>query len=244
MSYKVKLDIFEGPLDLLLYIIKKSEVDIFDIPIAKITQQYLEYLEFMELLDLNIAGEFLVMAAELMRIKSKMLLPPDETEAEEEDLMEDPRAELVKRLLEYKKFKEAATDLRDLQLKQGDIFKRTPQLEDAGPEEAPYFEASIFDLLNAFSKALKDMPRELFQEIIRDEFTVEQKIHDLYHMLVEKPRITLSELFAQAKNRLDIISTFLAVLELIRLHEIIVVQRQLFGEIEIVRNTENVKAHQ
>src|SRR3989338_5700275 len=104
MTYKVKLDVFEGPLDLLLYLIKKEELDIYDIPIAKITDQYLEYLEFMKLLDLNIAGEFLVMAATLMHIKSRMLLPPDQMEAEEEE--KDPRAELVKRLLEYRKFKE------------------------------------------------------------------------------------------------------------------------------------------
>ena len=110
MTYKVKLEVFEGPLDLLLFLIKKEEVDIYDIPIAKITDQYLEYLELMQLLDLSIAGEFLVMAATLMHIKSKLLLPPDETEPESEE-EQDPRAELVKRLLEYKKFKEAAAEL-------------------------------------------------------------------------------------------------------------------------------------
>ena len=117
MSYKVKLEVFEGPLDLLLYLIKKEELDIYDIPIAKITDQYLEYLELMKLLDLNIAGEFLVMAATLIHIKSKLLLPPDEVQAEDAEEA-DPRAELVKRLLEYKKFKEAASELSSMESRQ------------------------------------------------------------------------------------------------------------------------------
>ena len=122
MTYKVKLEVFEGPLDLLLYLIKKEEVDIYDIPIAKITDQYLEYMELMQLLDLNIAGEFLVMAATLMHIKSKLLLPPDQTETAQEE--EDPRAELVRRLLEYKKFKEAASELSHMESHQKHFFAR------------------------------------------------------------------------------------------------------------------------
>jgi len=121
MTYKVKLEVFEGPLDLLLYLIKKEEIDIYDIPIAKITDQYLEYLELMKLLDLNIAGEFLVMAATLIHIKSRMLLPPDQLEGEEKE-EEDPRAELVRRLLEYKKFKEAATELSHMEKQQKNYF--------------------------------------------------------------------------------------------------------------------------
>lgn len=240
MSYKVKLDIFEGPLDLLLYLIKKEELDIYDIPISKITEQYLQYLDFLKLLDLDIAGDFLVMAATLMHIKSKMLLPPDELAQEEEE--QDPREELVRRLLEYKKFKEAASSLRDLEQRRMGIFTRTstPQeFVDASGEE--YFEVSLFDLINAFSKALKDVPKELFQEIIKDEFTVEQKIHDFYHMLVEQSVIYLSELFGKAKNKPEVIVIFLAVLELIRLKEITVRQKSMFGDIEIVRNAEKIK---
>jgi len=233
MSYKVKLDVFEGPLDLLLYLIKKNEIDIYDIPIAVITEQYLEYLELMRMLDLNIAGEFLVIAATLIHIKSKMLLPPDEKELLPEE-EEDPREELVRRLLEYKKFKEVAGILQDLEGQRKKMFTRDIPFE-AGPGEV-FFEASLFDLITAFTRALKDVPKELFQEIIKDEFTVEQKVHDLLHMLVVTPAISLFELFKNSKNKPEIIAMFLAVLELIRLKEIIVVQKQNFSDIEIVRN--------
>ncbi|MEE8317579.1 MAG: segregation/condensation protein A [Candidatus Omnitrophota bacterium] len=233
MSYKVKLEVFEGPLDLLLYLIKKNEIDIYDIPVATITEQYLEYLELMRMLDLNIAGEFLVMAATLIHIKSKMLLPLEEKEILPEE-EEDPREELVRRLLEYKKFKEVAGVLQDLEGQRKKMFTRATVLEvDSGEK---FFEASLFDLITALTRVLKDVPKEIFQEIVKDEFTVEQKVHDLLHMLVEKSTLQLSELFAKAKNRLEIIATFLAILELIRLKEIIVVQKKSFDEIEVMRN--------
>jgi len=233
MSYKVKLEVFEGPLDLLLYLIKKSEIDIYDIPVATITEQYLEYLELMQMLDLNIAGEFLVMAATLIHIKSKMLLPPEEKEILPEE-EEDPREELVRRLLEYKKFKEAAGLLQDLEGQRKKMFTRTATLEvDSGEK---FFEASLFDLITALTRVLKEVPKDVFQEIVKDEFTVEQKVHDLLHMLVGIPRLGLSGLFKKAKNKSEIIATFLAVLELIRLKEIIVVQQLSFSEIEVIRN--------
>ncbi|MCM8782317.1 MAG: segregation/condensation protein A, partial [Candidatus Omnitrophica bacterium] len=137
---KIKLEVFEGPLDLLLYLIKKEEINIYDIPIAKITEQYLEYLEFMKMLDLNIAGEFIVMAATLMHIKSKMLLPPDPNEVKE-DVEPDPRLELVQKLLEYKKFKEAANQLFQMGLKQKDVFARSVSY-DTGEGSKRCFEAS------------------------------------------------------------------------------------------------------
>ncbi len=233
MSYKVKLEVFEGPLDLLLYLIKKNEIDIYDIPIAAITEQYLEYLELMRMLDLNIAGEFLVIAATLIHIKSKMLLPPDEKELLPEE-EEDPREELVRRLVEYKKFKEVAGILQDLESQRKKMFTRDIPFE-VEPGEV-FFEASLFDLITAFTRVLKDVPKEMFQEIIKDEFTVEQKVHDLLHMLVKTPVISLFDLFKSAKNKPEIIATFLAVLELIRLKEIIVVQKQNFSDIEIIRN--------
>jgi segregation and condensation protein A len=233
MSYKVKLDVFEGPLDLLLYLIKKNEIDIYDIPIATITEQYLEYLELMRMLDLNIAGEFLVIAATLIHIKSKMLLPPDEKELFPEE-EEDPREELVRRLVEYKKFKEVAGILQDLEGQRKKMFTRDIPFE-AAPGEV-FFEASLFDLITAFTRVLKDVPKDIFQEIIKDEFTVEQKVHDLLHRLVVTPAISLFELFKNSKNKTEIIATFLAVLELIRLKEIIVVQKQNFSDIEIIRN--------
>ncbi|MBI5872690.1 MAG: segregation/condensation protein A [Candidatus Omnitrophica bacterium] len=241
MSYKIKLEIFEGPFDLLLYLIKKSEINVYDIPVATILEQYLQYLELMRLLDLNIAGEFIVMAATLMQIKSKMLLPQEVNlldEIPEDEL--DPRAELVKRLLEYKQFKEAADQLRLKERARQDIFKRKTSLEDED-NAGPFFEASLFDLINAFSKALKDVPKELIYEVIKDEFTVEGKVHDLLHMFMEQPRIRLTELFSRARSKLEVISTFLAVLELIRLKEVVVVQKGLFGEIEVIRNKENIE---
>jgi len=240
MSYKIKLEIFEGPFDLLLYLIKRNEINVYDIPISGILEQYIQYLELMRLLDLNIAGEFIVMAATLMQIKSKMLLPQETSILDElpED-EKDPRAELVKRLLEYKQFKEAADQLRLKERARQDIFKRQKALED-DENTGPFFEASLFDLINAFSKALKDVPKELIYEVIKDEFTVEGKVHDLLHLFMEHPRIKLAELFSRAKSKLEIISSFLAVLELIRLKEVIIVQNGLFGEIEVIRNKENI----
>lgn len=240
MSYKIKLEIFEGPFDLLLYLIKKNELNIYDIPIATILEQYLQYLELMRLLDLNIAGEFIVVAATLMQIKSKMLLPQEVNPLDEipED-EKDPRAELVKRLLEYRQFKEAADQLRLKERARQDIFKRQPVIEDKESGES-FFEASLFDLINAFSRALKDVPKELFYEVIKDEFTVEGKVHELLHRFMETPRISLSSLFVQARSKLEVIATFLAVLELIRLKEVIVVQKAVFGDIEVFRNKENM----
>jgi segregation and condensation protein A len=239
MTYKVKLDVFEGPLDLLLYLIKKEEIDIYDIPIAKITDQYMEYLELMKLLDLNIAGEFLVMAATLMHIKSRMLLPPDQLEEEAEE--EDPRAELVKRLLEYKKFKEAASELAHMESYQKHLFPRVGIGADAAEEgRSEFFEANLFDLITAFTKVLKDVPRETFHEVIKDEFTVAEKMHDIIHMLVERPVVVFTELFRAAKNKDEIVTTFLALLEMIRIKEVLVRQAAPFAEIEILRNTESI----
>ncbi len=233
MSYKVKLEIFEGPLDLLLYLIKKDEVDILDIPIAKITAQYLEYLELMQLLDLDIAGEFLVMAATLMHIKSRMLLPPEEREVLEEP-EEDPRQELVRRLLEYQKFKEAAQHLEEMELERSRYFVRseTPPVI----EEGEYFEASLFDLITAFSKVLTSVPRKTFQEIVIDEVTVEEKIGYILDILKEKTRTYFTNLFENMKNKMEVVCTFLALLELIRIKEAVVRQPKLFGPILVIKS--------
>lgn len=241
MTYKVKLEVFEGPLDLLLYLIKKEELNIYDIPITKITDQYLEYLELMKLLDLDIAGEFLVMAATLMHIKSRMLLPPDQLEQEE--IEEDPRAELVRRLLEYKKFKEVASQLAAMESQQKHLFPRVGSLQ---PEEITIpkdmlFEANLFDLITAFTKVLKDIPKDVFHEVIKDEFTVSQKMHDILHMMVAKQSIFFLDLFKAAKNKREMITTFLAILELIRLKTILVKQSVTFGDIEIMRCAEEIK---
>jgi segregation and condensation protein A len=225
----------------LLYLIKKEEIDIYDIPIAKITQQYLEYMEFMKLLDLNSAGEFIVMAATLMHIKSKMLLPPDPNEVKEEEEL-DPRLELVQKLLEYKKFKEAAGDLFTMEVRQKDVFKRGAGAFDVLEDSSgSCFEASLFDLITAFNKILKDIPKEVFYEVIKDEFTVEGKMHEIFHTLVNKPVLFFSELFANAKTKFEVVTIFLAILELIRLKEIVAVQERVFGDIRIGRNPENIK---
>lgn len=242
MSYKIKLELFEGPLDLLLYLVKKDHLNICDIPIAQVTDQYLQYMELMRLLDLNIAGEFLVMASTLIHIKSKMLLPPEPKENEQEE-EEDPRSELIKKLLEYQKFKEAAGLLRQRELSRQNIFTRPQAPAPLNSGEEVYFEASLFDLLSAFSKALKDIPRELFYEVIKDEFTVEEKIHDLLHILLNESSLQLSYLFAKVKNQVEMVVTFLAVLELIRLKEIVIVQKDIFGEIQVIRNQERITSY-
>jgi segregation and condensation protein A len=241
MSYKIKLEVFEGPLDLLLYLVKKDHLNIYDIPVAKVTEQYLRYLDMMRLLNLNIAGEFLVMAATLMQIKSKMLLPPDESEVPLEE-QQDPRAELVKRLLEYEKFKEIALDLRQKESDQREIFKRPKiqnQEETTGSSEV-YFEASLFDLISAFSQALEEVPKELFYEVVKDEFSVEEKIHELLHLILVQQSVSVSELFSRAKNKIEVIVIFLAILELIRLKEIVARQKSVFSDVEISRNKNNI----
>jgi len=242
VAYKIKLDIFEGPLDLLLYLVRKSHLNIYDIPIADITDQYIEYLNLMQMLDLNIAGEFIVMAATLMQIKSKMLLPAEENQ--QDQAQEDPRAELVKRLLEYEKFKEIANSLREKEEQQREVFKRPhsekPKEIQAGPGEPVYFEANIFDLINAFTQALKDVPRELFYEVVKDEFSVEEKIHTILHLLLLRQTLPVSELFSRAANKIEVIVTFLGVLELVKMREIVILQNASFSEIVITRNQDNI----
>ena len=241
MSYKLKLDIFEGPLDLLLYLIKKDDLNIYDIPITKITDQYLEYISLMKLLDLEIIGDFLVMAATLMQIKSKMLLPPDPTEEKPED---DPRDELVRRLEEYKIFKEIAEELKTKETQRQTLYPRQvdeeqqKELEEDSKEV--YFEASLFDLINAFTSALTKFKEESVYEINKEDFTVEEKIHDILHMLLRESRVLLTDLFATARNKMEVIVSFMAILELIRLKEIKVMQKRLFSDIELVRNKDNV----
>ncbi len=242
MSYKLKLDVFEGPLDLLLYLIKKEDIDIRDIPIAQVTEQYLEYIEMMKMLDLDVIGDFLVMAATLMHIKSKMLLPPDPSAEIPEE--EDPRDELVRRLLEYKKFKEVAEQLKDKETIRQNFFTRTVDQEKTKEmkEEAKevFFEASLFDLISAFTKALRKFSDQTVYEVTKEEFTVEQKIHDILHLLLEKPQVMLADIFNFARSKMEIIVTFMAILELIRLKEIVAVQKRVFEDIKILHNKENL----
>ena len=237
-DYKVKLEVFEGPLDLLLYLIKKEEVDIYDIPIERITNQYMEYLTLMQMLNLEVAGEFLVMAATLMYIKSRMLLPVDQqvTDSEAEE-GEDPRWELIRQLVEYKKFKDAAVQLAKREVEQSNIFPR--HSPDTGIEigkDVPLADVSIFDLINAFNDVLKKASaREDFREIIEEKFTVSDKIEEILYTLRDQTQIIFSELFARATSRAEIVVMFLALLELIRLKRLKVRQEEAFGEIHVVK---------
>lgn len=236
-DYKVKLEVFEGPLDLLLYLIKKEEVDIYDIPIERITNQYMEYLTLMKLLNLEVAGEFLVMAATLMYIKSRMLLPVDQqvTDSEAEE-GEDPRWELIRQLVEYKKFKDAALQLGQREEEQANIFVRTGDTGIEVDKDIPLAEVSIFDLINAFNDVLKKASaRDGFSEIVEEKFTVSDKIEEILYTLRDRSELIFGELFAAAQSRTEIVVTFLALLELIRLKRLKVRQETAFGEIHVIK---------
>jgi segregation and condensation protein A len=234
MSYKVQLEIFEGPLDLLLYLIKREELDIYHIPIAMIAEQYLEYIRVMRMLNLDLAGEFLVMAATLMQIKSRMLLPEEESEKEESD--DDPQVELIKQLVEYQKFKEAAENLEERQIRQEETFNRgKDETMELAREEGFLLEASIFDLLTAFSHVLEKVGEEGFAEIVEDGVTVNEKIREILDILRTKASLNFTKLFVGLETKVEMIVTFLALLELIRLKEIKILQAQRFGEIRIYR---------
>jgi len=240
MNYKIHLEKFEGPLDLLLYLIKKNDIDICDIPIAVITDQYMEYIEMMKMLDLDVVGDFLVMAATLMQIKSRMLLPPDPFAGPE---AADPRQELVDRLKEYEQFKLIAEGLKSKELWRQTLFGRLVdeaklnEIKDDAQEV--FIEATLFDLINALSDALKHIPDKKDYQISKEEFTIEGKIHELLHLLIEHPRLSLMDLFRRSINKEEVVCTFVAVLELTRLKEIIVMQHRQFDDIEIMRNTAN-----
>ena len=241
-DYKVKLDIFEGPLDLLLYLIKKDEIDIYDIPIERITRQYLEYLDAFKILDLDVAGDFVVMAANLIYIKSRNLLPKDQQPPDEAVEEDDPRWELVRQLIEYKKFKDAAAHLQRRELDREGLFTRMAAQADSAPER-PLGEVSIFDLINAFSSALKRLNKpEDLREIFEENFTVSDKIDLIMKMTAAGVALRFSELFATAASRTEVVVTFLALLELVRLKQIRARQSEEFGQIELVRAENRVLA--
>ena len=236
-EYKVKFEDFEGPLDLLLYLIKKEEVDIYEVNLTLLATQFIEHIETMRLLDLEIAGEFLVMAATLMYIKSRELLPVDQqAQVEGEDEGEDPRWELIRQLVEYKKFKDAAAQLQVLEARQDDVFPRVPGKLEFDPETPalPRAEASIFDLLNAVNTVLKRFnQREDPRDIFEDKWTVSEKIEHLMRALKSGLAMKFSDLFEGVTSRSEVVVTFLALLELIRLKQLVAVQGEAFGEIQI-----------
>ena len=238
-EYKVKFEVFEGPLDLLLYLIKKEEVDIYEVNLTRLATQFVEYIETMRLLDLEIAGEFMVMAATLIYIKSRELLPVDQqAQVEGDDEGEDPRWELIRQLVEYKKFKDAAAQLQGLEARQENVFPRTPGKPEFEVEAPARPEASIFDLVNAVNAVLKRFSqREDLRDIFEDKWTVSEKIEHLMRVLSERASVRFSELFEGVTSRSEVVVTFLALLELIRLRQVTAIQREPFGEIEICRVT-------
>lgn len=237
-EYKVNLEVFEGPLDLLLYLIRKDELDIYDIPIDRITEQYTEYLNVMKMLDLNMAGEFIVMAATLALIKSRMLLPVedqgDDSDTEEEG--KDPRWDLVKQLLAYKKFKDAADNLLQLELKQQNVFGSAGGVlvsDEDLKEEKTLGEVCLFDLIDAFNDVLSRTTIPPIGEIEPIRWTVPDKIDLILKLVHTDKKVAFSTLFSPTSPRGEIIVTFLALLELLRLRQITAVQDASFTEIVV-----------
>jgi segregation and condensation protein A len=244
-EYKVQFEVFEGPLDLLLYLIKKEEVDIYEVNLTQLASKFIEYVEVMRMLDLEIAGEFLVMASTLMYIKSRELLPKDlQVQNAEEDEGEDPRWELIRQLVEYKKFKDAAAQLQTREWAQENTFPRLPiRPETPAPARPHRAEASIFDLVNAVSEILKRVgQREDMREIFEDKWSVSEKIEYLLKSMAEKGALRFSDMFSEATSRAEVICTFLALLELIRLKQLVCLQAADFDEIEITRAPEQAPA--
>jgi segregation and condensation protein A len=231
-GYTFRLEGFEGPLDLLLHLIQKNELDIFNIPISLITEQYLEYLQLMKVLNLDIAGEYLLMASTLLHIKSKMLLPKS-TEGEEEE-EEDPRAELVRRLLEYQKYKNAALEMEKRPLLDRDVFIRLvpPELEEEPGEER--IEVNLFELLEAFRQVLERVKPETFHNVILEHLSVEDKIQEILALLEKENRsMAFHRLFPEQASRRVVVVTLLAILELVKMKRIRIFQLAAFETIRI-----------
>jgi segregation and condensation protein A len=246
-TLKIKLESFEGPLDLLLHLIQKSEIDIYDIPIAQVTNQYIEFLKSAREIELEVASEFLLMAATLLEIKSRMLLPkPPKVEAEWDEWeqeAEDPRQQLVEKLLEYKKFKELAESLREKEVDRSLIYTR--ERADLSPflptePDNPVIGLSVVDLIHAFGKALKKVAQaNQFAKIRRDEISVKDRIREVYHLLEQRGgKCLFSHLFLYHITREEIVVTFLALLEMMKTKQIICYQHQLFDEIVIQRRSQ------
>ncbi|GER92817.1 hypothetical protein A45J_0545 [hot springs metagenome] len=234
-AYNIKLPVFEGPLDLLLHLIRENRIDIYDIPIAVITKQYLQYIEIMKELNLEIASEFLVMAATLIYIKSRMLLPPDETIETEQH--EDPRAGLVQRLLEYQAYKEASGILREREEIWANIFSRPPiEQDDIKVEPELYlFDVNIFDLMSALKKIMSKVPPEAIK-ITRETLTVKDRIAMILEKMEDEHTMRFDALFEEDTTRVQIIVTFLALLEILRLGIVRAYQDKEFGTIWIMRH--------
>lgn len=235
--YRVKLTDFEGPLDLLLFFIKRDELDIYDIPIAKITKEFLEYLQYLQELDLDIAGEFIVTAAELMQIKAQMLLPRPEGEEEEEF---DPRAELVRRLLEYKRWKEMAEELERMQNHQRMLayrgnFEHDPKTYESNGEDDFIRDVTLFDLIAAFQFAVNKMPRKFVHEIEKLNVTIDEQMEFLLNLFKEKDEVSFYDIALAMTEKIRVVVTFLALLELMKSKVVAISQFEPYGDITIVK---------
>jgi segregation and condensation protein A len=231
LDYTFRLEGFEGPLDLLLHLIQKNELDIFNIPIALVTEQYLEYLQLMKVVNLDVAGEYLLMASTLLHIKSKMLLPKS-LEGEEEE--EDPRAELVRRLLEYQQYKQAAGELEKRPMLDRDVFIRlmAPELEEVPEEER--IEVNLFELLEAFRQVLERVKLESVHEVILEHLSVEDKIQEILTLLGRENRsMAFHRLFPEQASRRVVVITLLAILELVKMKRIRIFQLVPFETIRV-----------
>jgi segregation and condensation protein A len=229
---KIKIGDFAGPLDLLLYLIRQEQANIFDIPIARITQKYLEYIQMMKKLDVAVAADFLVMAATLIEIKSKMLLPRD-PKAEDEEEFEDPRQELVDRLLEYEKFKSAAGMLHERGEIEQATFTRGAIETDDDPGEV---DATVFDLLKIFQQIAARHIDEIKMEIEREEVSLADMIKHLKRRITEDGEISLLSLFKEMHTRQELVTAFIAVLEIVRTESVKLLQKSTFGDIILRRN--------
>ena len=229
--YQVKLtDIFEGPMDLLVHLIKKNEVDIYDIPIAVVTEQYLTYLEWLKSMNIDFAGDFLVMAATLAHIKSRMLLPT----VSDEDDDEDPRMEIARPLAEYLQLKSAAEELSRRALLGEDTFVRQPaEVRDLVPRDEEFIKIGLFELIDAFQQILKNISAEERLELTSDSISVKDRISELVDLFEEKKSLTFDELFADAPSKSDVIITFLAILEMVKLCLVRLAQHSQTGLIRL-----------
>lgn len=230
-NYSVDLEVFQGPLDLLLYLIRKDEIDIYDIPIARITEQYMHYIEMMKILNLELAGEYILMAATLIRIKAKLLLPRDSDDPEEAD----PRQELVAALLEYKKFKEAGEILREKRLLEERVFNPPAVTGNQKSKVVLSDSTTLYDLLTSFRDVLERIGKDQFYEIEPEELTIEDRIKRVLEVLSGKDSVAFQELFMDIPRKLVAIMTFMAILELARVHRVMIRQSLPFSEVRVYR---------
>lgn len=236
---RLHLEVFQGPMEVLLYLIKSQEIDIFDIPIAKITEQYLKFLDLMDDLHLDIAGDYLVMAATLIQIKSKMLVPAELDEDDEEIEEEDPRLELVEKLIAYRKYREVAKRLSDIEAKRQDWFTRNvkPDLGPAEEEENEYLEVSLYDLTQSFKGVIRFLHQGESHTIKAETASVDEKIEFIQTLLEMQNSVAWTDLFRMCKSRIELICAFLAILELCRMHVVSAHQHAAFGDIRLFKKS-------